>query len=36
VPETPRHVSDAAYARVPYDDDPDFVLERDLTGYRGG
>jgi GNAT superfamily N-acetyltransferase len=33
IPETPRHVSDAAYARVPLDDDPDFVLERDLTGY---
>ncbi len=32
VPETPRHVSDAAYARVPFADDPDFVLERDLTG----
>jgi GNAT superfamily N-acetyltransferase len=32
-PESPRHVSDAAYARVPYDDDPDFVLGRDLTAY---
>jgi GNAT superfamily N-acetyltransferase len=31
-PETPRHVSDAAYARVPYADDADFVLQRDLTG----
>jgi hypothetical protein len=35
VPETPRHVSDAAYARVPFADDPDFVLARDLTGYDG-
>jgi hypothetical protein len=35
IPETPRHVSDAAYARVPLDDEPDFVLERDLTGYGG-
>ena len=35
VPETPRHVSDAAYARVPFADDPDFVLARDLTGYGG-
>ena len=33
VPETPRHVSDAARARVPFVDEPDFVLERDLTGY---
>jgi GNAT superfamily N-acetyltransferase len=32
-PATPRHVSDAAYARVTYDDDVDFVLERDLTAY---
>ena len=32
-PATPRHVSDAAYARVPYDDDADVVLERDLTAY---
>lgn len=36
VPETPRHVSDAAYARVPFDDEPDFVLERDLTAYESG
>ncbi len=35
-PETPRHVSDAAHARVPYADDPDFVLERDLTAYADG
>jgi len=35
IPETPRHVSDAAYARVSLDDDPDFVLERDLTGFNG-
>ncbi|WP_254841405.1 GNAT family N-acetyltransferase [Natronomonas marina] len=35
VPETPRHVSDAAYARVAFADDPDFVLERDLTEYGG-
>jgi GNAT superfamily N-acetyltransferase len=35
VPETPRHVSDAARARVPFVDEPDFVLERDLTGYGG-
>jgi len=33
VPETPRHVSDAAYARVDFSDEPDFVLERDLTRY---
>ena len=31
VPETPRHVSDAAYARLGLSDEPDFVLERDLT-----
>lgn len=35
-PETPRHVSDAAYARVPYDDEPDFVLARDLTEFEAG
>lgn len=34
VPETPRHVSDAAAARVDIADEPDFVLERDLTEYR--
>jgi GNAT superfamily N-acetyltransferase len=33
VPETPRHVSDAAYARVDFSEEPDFVLERDLTRY---
>ena len=33
VPETPRHVSDAAYARVELSEEPDFVLERDLTRY---
>ena len=33
VPETPRHVSDAAYARQSIADEPDFVLERDLTRY---
>lgn len=32
VPETPRHVSDAALAGVAVDDEPDFVLEADLTG----
>lgn len=32
VPETPRHVSDVAYARVGFSDEPDFVLERDLSG----
>lgn len=34
VPETPRHVSDAAYARIDASDEPDFVFERDLTEYR--
>ena len=34
VPETPRHVSDAAYARIDTSDEPDFVFERDLTEYR--
>ncbi|MFQ3319925.1 MAG: GNAT superfamily N-acetyltransferase [Natronomonas sp.] len=33
VPETPRHVSDAAYGRVSFSEEPDFVLERDLTRY---
>ena len=33
VPETPRHVSDAAYTRQSIADEPDFVLERDLTRY---
>jgi GNAT superfamily N-acetyltransferase len=34
VPETPRHVSDAAYARIDASDEPDFVFERDLSAYR--
>lgn len=34
VPETPRHVSDAAYARIDASDRPDFVFERDLSAYR--
>jgi hypothetical protein len=33
LPETPRHVSDAAYARVELSEDSDFVFERDLTRY---
>lgn len=33
IPETPRHVSDAAYARQSISEEPDFVLERDLTRY---
>jgi GNAT superfamily N-acetyltransferase len=33
IPETPRHVSDAAYARIEFSEEPDFVLERDLTRY---
>lgn len=32
VPETPRHVSDAAYASVELGSEPDFVLEADLCG----
>jgi GNAT superfamily N-acetyltransferase len=32
IPETPRHVSDAAYVRAGISEDPDFVLEVDLTG----
>jgi len=32
IPETARHVSDVAYAGVDVSDDPDFVLEADLTG----
>lgn len=31
IPETPRHVSDAAAAGVALADDPDFVFEADLT-----
>lgn len=33
IPETPRHVSDAAYARLEISEEPDFVLERELTRY---
>jgi GNAT superfamily N-acetyltransferase len=32
IPETPRHVSDAAYVRAGISEDPDFVLEIVLTG----
>jgi GNAT superfamily N-acetyltransferase len=32
IPETVRHVSDVAAARVGFSDEPDFVLEADLTG----
>ena len=32
IPETVEHVTDAAYARAGVSDEPDFVLERDLTG----
>ncbi|WP_255148881.1 GNAT family N-acetyltransferase [Halorarius halobius] len=32
IPESVRHVSDVARARVGFSDDPDFVLARDLTG----
>jgi len=35
IPETPRHVTDIAYARVPIGDEPDFVLEADLTARDG-
>jgi len=31
IPETPRHVSDAAYCRIGIADEPDFVLAADLT-----
>ena len=34
IPETPRHVSDAAAAGVALADDPDFVFEADLTAQR--
>ena len=34
VPETPWHVSDAAYARADISDQPDFVLGADLTDRR--
>ncbi|MDR9381129.1 MAG: GNAT family N-acetyltransferase, partial [Natronomonas sp.] len=33
-PETPRHVSDAAHARIDTSEEPDFVFERDLSAYR--
>ncbi|MFB6140463.1 MAG: N-acetyltransferase family protein [Halosimplex sp.] len=32
IPETPRHVSDAAYAGIAVSEDPDFVMAADLTG----
>jgi GNAT superfamily N-acetyltransferase len=32
IPETAEAVSDTAYARVGFSDEPDFVLEKDLTG----
>jgi GNAT superfamily N-acetyltransferase len=32
IPETPRHVSDVARVRVGFSDEPDFVLEKDLSG----
>ncbi|WP_276259313.1 GNAT family N-acetyltransferase [Haloglomus litoreum] len=32
IPETVRHVSDVAAARVGFSDEPDFVLEADLSG----
>jgi GNAT superfamily N-acetyltransferase len=31
IPETPRHVSDVAATRAGFSDEPDFVLEKDLT-----
>ena len=31
IPETPRHVSDAAYAGIAVSEDPDFVMVADLT-----
>lgn len=34
IPETTRHVSDAAWARAGSSEEPDFVLERDLTDRR--
>ena len=34
IPETPRHVTDAAYARAGTSDEPKFVLECDLTDRR--
>ncbi|ELZ28880.1 GCN5-like N-acetyltransferase [Halosimplex carlsbadense 2-9-1] len=32
IPETPRHVSDAAYAGIAVSENPDFVMAADLTG----
>ena len=32
IPETPRYVTDAAYARAGISDEPDFVLAKDLVG----
>jgi GNAT superfamily N-acetyltransferase len=32
IPETVRYVSDAAYGRAGFAEEPDFVLEKDLTG----
>jgi GNAT superfamily N-acetyltransferase len=34
IPETPRHVSDAAYAGIAVSGNPDFVMAADLTGRR--
>lgn len=34
IPETPRHVSDTAWTRASISEEPDFVLERDLTDRR--
>ena len=34
VPATPRHVSDAAYVGIGVGDDPDYVMEADLTGWN--
>lgn len=34
IPETPRHVTDTAWTRAGISEEPDFVLERDLTDRR--
>lgn len=34
VPETPRHVSDSAHARIDVTEEPDYLFERDLTAFR--
>lgn len=34
IPESPRHVSDAAYVKIETDDEPEFVFARDLIAYR--